>query len=818
MTGVRISKPAHHFQFGIQFGIAGSIVIGANTIQGVSARQLAGVTGFATGGNPNVAWNPGVPTLVQGSGQTYDVAATGPAGKLSGGAYGVDLAGTQLPSGMTMSPEGVLNVGTAVVGNTPGVAFEYAEPGALPVLTLHSVAAGTFPYMATVYPCEGVVPAGRAFVSPDDPNLRSSTLSTWPDGSAQVVVLAGESSVAASSTKQIRLRVGTPQGTDLTAARVAALLTNISCNFGAVGSGSLTSFGSPERVWWKNPAVICARYRIAIGAEMEAIVDVHAFASNRAFVEVVIENGKVNANATSVAAPSTKTYTAATVSVNGSVIATVSSPTAGMKAPRHRGYNGGPNYSGGHEAFRAWYCSTWVGGDPQLEVTHDTVSLHAVGFFFKPWVPVAVNLQTRYSEAYDTYEPWATGRLRVPGMNGTGGDQEIAPYSMNQADYIATGSRFARRAVLATAKAALSLNFLWRHTDGSVPTPAQSEGKNANQLGTWPRTTTAPAWGSEGNLPDSSHIGSLGIVPFLCQPSPWIIEFVQREAQYHAVNYNSGSGTTPSGAHNYAQARGRAWLLRSYAQVILLTPDEDAARKTGYRAWLTRMVTTSKARLDQPWNGFKWMYDHSIGEVGDHSGSRPNLQAGLFMHHFCTSSIVGIVSPTKPLRAAPDVAQLEQLADDICIFPLRWINDATGYEYRVVPYQPTVGVRIPASGEPAVADQSPHNLQTLTKSEMSGTVPNAPGPWLNMFPDQFNYDTLNTDFNNTDGVNPNGDSFPAWYLTAIVHAVERGVPGADTAWTRIYGTDGTNGGISTLLTWRANLSAVSYWNRWPRNK
>ena len=49
-------------------------------------------------------------------------------------------------------------------------------------------------------------------------------------------------------------------------------------------------------------------------------------------------------------------------------IATVSSPAAAMAFPNARRPG---TYTGGHEPFRAWYCSTWIGGDPGVEVTHD---------------------------------------------------------------------------------------------------------------------------------------------------------------------------------------------------------------------------------------------------------------------------------------------------------------------------------------------------------------------------------------------------------------------------------------------------------------
>ncbi|MBA2411851.1 MAG: hypothetical protein H0V63_03370, partial [Burkholderiaceae bacterium] len=57
----------------------------------------------------------------------------------------------------------------------------------LPTLTLHPAQSGSGPYTAAVYPLQGLVAAGQNLDSPDDPTLRSSVVSKWPDGSASVV-------------------------------------------------------------------------------------------------------------------------------------------------------------------------------------------------------------------------------------------------------------------------------------------------------------------------------------------------------------------------------------------------------------------------------------------------------------------------------------------------------------------------------------------------------------------------------------------------------------------------------------------------------
>ena len=672
----------------------------------------------------------------------------------------------------------------------PSAPWIPSGPG-LPTLALHPTQTGLFPYIATAYPLEGAVPNGQTVESPEDPALSASVLSRWPDGSAAVVVLAGETSVVAGQIRQLSLRAANRAMTPLTAARVGQLLTGITCDFGAAGSASISSFGSPERVWWANDRVICARYRLPIGAAgLEAIVDVHAFASNRAFVEVVIENGRLNADAATVTAPTAKSYTSATVAVNGSTIATVSSPGAGMAFPNARRPG---SYTGGHEPFRAWYCSTWIGGDPGVEVTHDASVLHNHPWFFRPAETSSEDLQAKYTRPYDTYVPWATCRLRMPGMDGTGDDEEIGLFTECQTDYFLAGNRFARRAVLASGQACLSAGFNWRHTSGEVPTQAQVAGKNTTNA-RWPLLATEPRWGGP-NTADGSHIPAISLVPFLCRPSPCFIEIAQKEFVWNHSNFNSIDGS-----HPYDQTRSRAWRLRNYAIAAFLTPDADLSRKNGYRSALVASMNAVKVFLDKPWNTFQVLYDLSADDPFDHSTSRTRFQSSFFMHHYCSQSFHAIAG-AKVLRDADAVAW-NQLADRMMVFPLRWINDATSYEWRAVPYQPTVGTRVGTT-----VDQSPNNLAQLTRSEMGGTAPTSPGPWMNLYPADLNWSNLAVE-------NSAGVTYPSWYFAAICAAVERGVPGAATAWDKVV----TNGGISNFATWRVGYRQAPRFNRWPRNR
>lgn len=79
--------------------------------------------------NPAViTWTVPPISFVVGSGSTFDLASTLPAGIIKNGVFTVDPSGLALPAGMTLTANGVVGVGTAVVGTTDGVVFAYTEP------------------------------------------------------------------------------------------------------------------------------------------------------------------------------------------------------------------------------------------------------------------------------------------------------------------------------------------------------------------------------------------------------------------------------------------------------------------------------------------------------------------------------------------------------------------------------------------------------------------------------------------------------------------------------------------------------------------
>ena len=73
------------------------------------------------------AWVVNPPSFAVGSGAMFNLASTLPVGVARGGVFGVSPSGIPLPKGMTLTPAGILSVGTAIVGSVNGVVFTYSS-------------------------------------------------------------------------------------------------------------------------------------------------------------------------------------------------------------------------------------------------------------------------------------------------------------------------------------------------------------------------------------------------------------------------------------------------------------------------------------------------------------------------------------------------------------------------------------------------------------------------------------------------------------------------------------------------------------------
>lgn len=770
----------------------------------LSGAAQAGALGSAGLSAAGGSWNVGAISLLVGAaglpaGQ-FAVSATGPASYVSGGVYELDLAGSSLAAGVTLTEAGVLDVGSASVGTVSNVVFAYSEPGANPTLTLHPTATGTFPYLATWCPPEGVVPSGYNAASPDDVNLRGSVISAWPDGSAKIIVLAGETPVVNGNTKGIRLRAGQPTGSNLTTARIAAIVSTVKVNFGA-GVQTLTLSGAtPDRTWWANPRVICARYRLACGVgALEAVIDIHAFAggvSDRAFVEVVVENCAVNSASPS--APASQAYSGATVAVNDVTIATVSNPTSGVDSETGNTYFA----TAQHQPFRAWYCSTWVGGDPGIEVTLDAASMQAHPALFKCARASNQNFSTLYG-SHANYTPWYVGDYRAGGMGGTGDSPQIGALTLWETRYLQSGDKFARRVVLANALAALSYNINYRDTGtGLVPTFDQTQGKNRSAA-TWPSLadTAYPSW-------ETAHSPSVGLIAFLCRPSPCFIELAQKVAVWNCTWYDNDGVLG-----KFFQPRGQAWGFRALAHAIFLTPDA-LPWKSAAQSCLRRTVNYLDAWRTSADNLLNVVAIGYPGLVGDQEAGVAGFSDAVWQTHFIVQEMVKAAA--AKVVTGSDMTALATFVDWLALQPVRYVNESTGGEWRHHRYETVVGRNNydAGNGSPwgsgiyqgAAMNPLPTWGQQMAWYMADG-VPSASGPWRVTDSNPSTYSAFSTQSVAHSGVN-----YVEHFWQALCMAIERGVPGADTAWSTVVGN------VTGLPAWLDGFAADPRQGVYPRNK
>lgn len=642
-------------------------------------------------------------------------------------------------------------------------------------LALRSTSAGTFPYSATVLPARGAVPSGQTVVSTQDTSLRASILSTWDDGSAAVVIVAGSKTVAANEDSTVALQAGVSSGTNLTTSAISSVVSSVVVNFqGTYGAVTLSNFTSPERTWWANPQVICARYRLAAptpgSTSLEAVIDIHAYAGGRALVEVVVENGRMSSS--SPVKPAAATYTNATVSVNGSTIATVSS-------------TGPTSAEGNHAAFRAWYAKGWVGGDPGLRVTQSHLDLQKHPLLFKADQESTFDF-TGY--ASDAYTAWTTGRQRGTGMGAGGDHASIGPLPQWEARTLQSGDYRGWLATEVNTLACLSYNINYRDSSTSlVPTFTAIGTKNLSS-GTWPGQTN----GNDAAMWETPHCPAAGLMAFIGRPSPVFIEIAQKIAVWNGSwSADATPGWTAGMFGYWYQTRGRAWGMRSLAHATLITPDA-LAWKTAAKTAITNNVnyidawrTDSKALL-----GYTW--DLSPTSLVDHDGST-GFQIAAWQNHYMAVEMHKAASARLLTGSAQ--TSLNTLADWLLSGPVRWVNEQASGGWRYVPYTTTLG-------DASMVSQPTWGAQRAT--HITGS-PSIPGTWMVSGGNPTTYAGYTADNSADTGF------YPAYFWSALVAARERGISGASTAWSTVVAN------ISNLSTWRAGFATDPRWGSYPRD-
>lgn len=661
-------------------------------------------------------------------------------------------------------------------------------------LQLNLVSAGTYPYSATVAPLRGAIPTGYDIESPDDGSLRSSVLSRHDDGSIALAVVSGTTAVGAGGSARVRLQAGAVStAAALTPAAIGALVRTVSVAFGGtLGTATISDFNTPERVWWANARTICARYRTAPASPgttaLEAVIDIQAW-SDRALVEVVIENAKMSS--ASPTKPTVATYTGAEVSVNGRAVGSGNA-------------DGVPSETG-HNAFRAWYARGWVGaGDPQV-VAHQVVAdLQEHPLLFRVDCGSTIDL-SGYDA--DRYTQWGFGR-KTDAYMGRGGDVPgIGPLPLWDAHWLQSGDPRVARAI--DVQALLTLHWNVNHRErstGRVPTHAEVDLKSINGNRTWPHQTNS----SDALTWELMHHPAVGLAAFLARPSPVFIELAQKIAIWNAMwptNFDNNA-VQPTGVFRGGgcTTRGRAWGLRSLAHAIFLTPDnlsagtpdpwKPAAKRSlsANVAYLDRYRTDSKSKLNICWEGDPEAPQNVPYGAAARGGATFSTRG--WFSHFLIPEVHKIAAAR--LLAGSEQTAVSTLADWLAGFPVRWVNEQTDGSWRFIPYSTVIGRN-------STQLDMPDTWAAMSDYVHFDRPASVAGPWFFSTEDPARFAT---DYGSRD---PNRPRYVDYFWAALVAAVERNIPGAIAAWSTV------NANVTNTGTWRSGFGTEPRWGPAPRN-
>jgi hypothetical protein len=140
-------------------------------------------------------------------------------------------------------------------------------------------------------------------------------------------------------------------------------------------------------------------------------------------------------------------------------------------------------------------------------------------------------------------------------------------------------------------------------------------------------------------------------------------------------------------------------------------------------------------------------------------------------------------------------ARLVTLADWAAQMPVRYVNEAVGGSFRQHRYQTTISRSATSVDQPATWGE----MWTWTYG--SNTTPVA-GPWVVGPDDSSVWPPAAT----------NGSSYDVHFWAAFVAGIERSVPGADAAWTKVL----TN--VTNLSNWSEGFTTDPRFGPYPRNK
>ena len=352
-------------------------------------------------------------------------------------------------------------------------------------------------------------------------------VSTWDDGSAKHVVLAGRASMSANVARSFALKIGTPAaGTNLGEADLLAAAPSASVSYGSYGRVDLSGLlgtGALVLLEQAGPHYAAFQYIGAFpnDASVRAVFYVQLWSDRQYRIRVAVEN------ATSPGTSSAKSGTAV-VSIAGTerFNAAVSMPWA-----------------------TRWDVVATSGSDPAIVPAHDTAYLRATRLVPNyGWT----NVDSGTVSALQTiYTPLA--RLGwTQNMGDTGFQYSIGLLPNWDAVYCCNAAAQAYRAVIAHGRAFGCYSIFYRNAS-TRRMPKPSDHPNAYNTYDSGGSEAFSGSGTNANRWEFAHCPNAGYLPWLLTAERYFLEALQANAW---AFWMSGSTSEAAGTARQWSSRG----------------------------------------------------------------------------------------------------------------------------------------------------------------------------------------------------------------------------------------------------------------------
>ena len=203
------------------------------------------------------------------------------------------------------------------------------------------------------------------------------------------------------------------------------------------------------------------------------------------------------------------------------------------------------------------------------------------------------------------------------------------------------------------------------------------------------------------------------------------------------------------------------------------------------------------------------------GAVVDQESAVAGFSDALWETHFLVHEFVKL-SAAKVLAGSASNAAMEAFTDWLAQQPVRYVNESIAGEWRHHRYETVVGRNNYNSGNATPWGsglyQGPAMNQLPTWGQqmawyMSDSAPPTSGPWRVTGSNPASYSAFTTQ-----SVAHSGLNYVEHFWQALCHAVERGVPGSETAWNTVMGN------VSGITSWLDGFQGDPRQGVYPRNK